>query len=220
MPTLSSAPTIPAVFHFVWLGEPMRQFFKDCIQSWRDRHPSWQVIVWDEDMVPPLKNQELFDDAETIAPRGNGALQFRADILRYEILWRLGGVYVDCDFECQRPIDDLIRDAQVFAAWEETDHWINNAIMGAVPHHPMLEALVNGLPESVRELAPGMRPNAFSGPQYLTGVAGAFKHDLTILPKDMFYPYLWNELERGGEDFPHAYAIHHWNNMRTMAHAH
>ena len=32
----------------------------------------------------------------------------RADVLRYEILRRHGGVYVDVDVECLRPLDDLL----------------------------------------------------------------------------------------------------------------
>jgi mannosyltransferase OCH1-like enzyme len=32
----------------------------------------------------------------------------KSDIWRYEILFRLGGVYVDTDFECVRPFDSLL----------------------------------------------------------------------------------------------------------------
>lgn len=38
--------------------------------------------------------------------------------------------------------------------------------------------------------------------------------DVTIFGAELFYPYLWNELERRDEAFPDAYAVHHWELSR------
>lgn len=210
------APAIPKVFHFCWFGGEVPPPFEDFMKTWMDHHQHWMFKFWTDDSVPELRNQDMFDAAEEIAPGYEG--QLRGDIARYELLWRFGGVYVDMDFECQKNIDALIRRVQCFAAWEETDVWVNNAIMGAVRQHPFLEALVFGLPDRV--LHNTGRPNVITGPQYLTGVYRAFKGDVRVFPKELFYPYLWNELERGNEEFPEAYAVHHWNNARRrIAHA-
>jgi hypothetical protein len=34
---------------------------------------------------------------------------------------------------------------------------------------------------------------------------------VTIFGADKFYPYLWDEPERAGDEFPDAYAVHHWS---------
>ncbi len=41
-------------------------------------------------------------------------------------------------------------------------------------------------------------------------------HEITIFPRCWFLPYLWDELERGGESFPNAYAVHHWRHRREL----
>lgn len=201
--------TIPRRLHFIWLGPPMPDHLAAYIVSWRDLHPDWDHHLWTEHELRWLANQSLFDHAEDHTPHVG---QFRADIARYEILHRLGGVYVDCDFEARRPIDDLL-DVGCFAAWEIDDVWVNNAILGATPGHPFLADLIDGLPANVTRTR-GKRPNVMTGPQYLTPVYRRHADTVTVHPSRCFYPYLWNELHRAGEDFPDAYAVHHWENAR------
>lgn len=207
---------IPKLFHIVWFG-PMPHSLAVCVDTWVEKHPDWRFIRWGWHNLPGLRNRDLFDRAPELVPEHVG--QFRSDLLRYELLEQYGGVYVDCDFECKRPLDDLLRQVHggMFAAWEDPGVWVNNAIMGAVPEHPVATMLIDGLEEHVVEnLAPGVRPNVLSGPQYLTKVLnGCQQGAATVFPKDWFYPYLWDELHRADESFPDAIAVHHWNNMRV-----
>lgn len=201
---------IPKIFHRIWVGGPMPDHLADYGATWEKHHPGWEHRLWTDDNMPALRNQHLYDQAETIAPNNVG--QFRADIARYELLGAHGGVYIDCDFECLRPIDELLDGVSCFAAWEETGRWVNNAIMGCTLGHTLMSTLVARLPRNVK-LRRGARPNILSGPQFLTPLIAG--HGVTVFDKDLFYPYLWNELERGDEQFPDAYAVHHWNNRRT-----
>lgn len=183
------------------------------MDTWCDRHSGWEIKRWDESDAKGLRNQRLFSLAEEIA--GPHANQFKSDILRYEILEVEGGVYVDCDFECRLPIDDLVRSSKPgFAAWERQGVWLNNAFMGAVPYHPAITKLIDELEVSVNRRQPGSRPNIYSGPQFFTPIALAHASMFSFLPQAWFYPYAYNELHRQGEDFDGAYAVHHWNNQR------
>lgn len=200
---------IPTQFHFIWFGGTIPEEWEECIWSWRDRHPRWLFNVWGEDDLFDLTNQELFDSARSLAPGSEG--QFCSDIARYEILHRHGGVYVDVDMECLKPIDDLIRDEKVWAAWEETGCWVGNSILASEAGSQVLARLIGDLPTNVHLLA-GKRPNRMTGPQFLT--PRWLASEARTLPKNWFYPYLWNELDRRGEEFPDSYAVHHWNNAR------
>lgn len=201
---------IPRIIHQIWLGDPMPDHLAIYCTTWAEHHPGWEHRLWTDGDFGWLRNQRLFDTAQRHTPHVG---QFRADIARYEILHRFGGVYVDCDFECRRPIDDLL-DADSFAAWEEDDVWVNNAILGAVPAHPLMADLIARLPASVARHR-GKRPNVMTGPQFLT--QRARRHHITVHPARLFYPYSWSELDRQGEDFPDVYAIHHWDNARRRA---
>ena len=61
----------------------------------------------------------------------------RADILRLELLHRHGGVYLDADFECLKPIDPLLDGVSCFLGLLDSGR-VSNAVIGAVPGHPLL----------------------------------------------------------------------------------
>lgn len=200
---------IPKILHHIWVGPPMPDRLVPYVESWRTLHPTWEHRLWTG--FDDLENQRLYDAAEKVTPHVG---QFRSDLARYEILFRHGGVYVDCDLEALRPIDDLL-DAPAFAGWEVEGRWVNNAILGAEPGHPLMRRCIDAIPGSVRRNR-GKRPNVMTGPHLLTAmsVSGLHRDDFVIHPQTAFYPYLWSELGRQGEDFPESYAVHHWENAR------
>lgn len=202
---------IPQVIHRIWVGPPMPDHLAAYGDTWRAHHPGWEHRLWTEANMPELRNQRLYDQADRITPGHEG--QLRADIARYEILERFGGVYVDCDMECLRPLDRLLDGVDCFAGWEKQNRWVNNAILGAVPGHPFIAALVAGVERNVRRRW-GARPNILTGPQYLTPVYRRHAAEVTVFPQGRFYPYSFLELDRQGETFPDAYTVHHWENRR------
>lgn len=180
-------------------------------RTWQTLHPDWGHWLWGEADLRWLRNQALYDRAEKLAPGSEG--QLRSDLARYEILHRHGGLYVDCDMEALRPFDPLM-EAECFAGYED-DRWVNNAVLGAVPGHPLLAKLVVEAPRSIARNA-GRRPNRMTGPHLLTRLCAGRK-DVTLHPREAFYPYSYKELDRQGEEFPDSWAAHHWDNQRKRA---
>lgn len=179
-------------------------------RTWADLHPGWEHWLWDEGSLGWLQNRDLFDRAEEITPHVG---QFRSDLARYEILLHHGGAYVDCDMEARKPIDDLLH-CDVFAC-RETDTFLNIAVIGSAPNHPLFADLVDGLPARVAACdGMGWRPNRITGPHYFTPAAR--RHGVTELPQEAFYPYAYDELDRANEEFPDSYAVHHWDNKRKL----
>lgn len=200
---------IPRTFHFVWCGGPMPVRLRRYVQSWQTVHPDWDVRLWGDDDLGWLRNQSLFDAADMIA--GDHAGQLMSDIARLEILERHGGVYVDCDFEALRRIDDLCISG-AWLAWETNGVWANNAIMASEPGLPVWSELIEALPGNVDKHRKA-RPCVMSGPQFITPrVVG--RRDVEIHRAELFYPYRWDELHRQDESFPEAFAVHHWGNQR------
>ena len=181
-------------------------------EGWQALHPDWKMCLWTEEVIPPLVNQRLYDAASSICPGFEG--QFRSDLVRYEILNAFGGVYIDVDFECLKPIDELLEGVEAFCAWEIPGEVANNAIMGCTPFHRLAFDLIAGLPARVSKYA-GKRPAQMTGPHYLTSVLRQHP-EATIFAQELFYPYGCHQLDRAGEEFPQAYGIHHWNNQRRL----
>lgn len=180
--------SIPSVIHYIWLGpRPLPEEFEPFVASWRAHHPDWTHRLWTEGTLPEGLRPEVYERLRHPAER--------ADILRLELLAREGGVYVDTDFECLRPIDNLLAGVELFAA-EYKDGRINNAILGARPSHPLL---VRGL----AELRPLDRYGPFdkeaTGPFFVDRLFRG--SNAVVFPRRLFYP-TW-------EERPGAYAFHH-----------
>lgn len=191
----------------------MPEQFAEWRAGWQVRHPQWEHVLITDENLPPLRNQELYDWAEHIAPGFEG--QLRADVLRYELLAEYGGVYADLDCEALRPLDGFL-EAPAFCGWEVQDRWANNAVMGAERGHPWVEALVTGLPASVLRNE-GRRPSVVSGPRYLTPITRQHP-DVVIHPQATFYPYGFTEVGTPAEHgpWPGSFVAHHWNNTRRL----
>lgn len=207
-------PNIPKIIHQMWIGPPMPDYMKRCSETWLAHHPTWAYVLWGENQIyttNPEKRWENWPLVDQAARISREPYQFISDVLRYEILNKHGGVWVDMDMECQKPIDNFCHFLPAWMGWEVPGRWANNAIIGATRNHPFLREAINLLPVSV-EANRGLTNTKISGPQFITPIAR--RNGVQFLPKDFFYPYLWNELHRRDEAFPDSYAIHHWNNRR------
>jgi hypothetical protein len=196
---------IPRVFHQIWLGGPPPEKVHRFGATWMRLHPGWEMRLWHDGNVPDLRNGRLFEAAAAPAQK--------ADILRYELLLDHGGVYLDSDFECFRNLEPLLAGVRAFCGREDPVR-VANGLIGCVPGHPLLAAVVAALPDSVAWL-PGRGPNEQTGPDLLTRVLleqealGA--ESATVFGPEVFYPYHWSELDRADEEFPEAYAAHRWS---------
>ena len=118
----NSQKNIPKIFHFIWIGKnSIPESYIHYIQSWIFYHQDWTFYFWNDNNIPLIFNQKLYDNSTVYAQK--------ADILRYEILYKYGGIYIDCDFLCVKPIDDLIINMDGFSAYESKEY-IAIGIMG------------------------------------------------------------------------------------------
>lgn len=191
---------IPRIFHRIWVGKnPMPQEFVEYGHSWEKHHPNWEFMTWTDQNMIPLLNQAEYDKATTPA--------LKSDIARIEILYRFGGVYLDCDFECFKNIEPLLENVDEFAAWQD-DYIIATGIMGCIADHPDFQTLTYYMTPHIR--LNYEKPLPFqAGPVYLTKLLRKSK-DAVIFPKALFYPYYYTEMEKKGAVFSQAYAAHHW----------
>lgn len=143
--------------------------------------------------------------------------------MRYEILYRYGGVYCDVDLECLKSIVTLLpkteTDPVMILCNENDDRSVtycsNSWIAVTSSHHPALEKIMDRLSSAEyqsRILHSNCGANETTGPHLLGwGISEELKN-ITILPRIYFYPFLWynkDAKDRNGP-FPDSYAIHHW----------
>ena len=199
---------IPKIFHQIWINRndpELPERFRAYRDGWLALHPDWEYKLWNLDNLDfTPQRMDLVNSAPNYAQM--------ADVLRYEILLRHGGVYLDTDFECLRNIDPILIGVKNFSCSED-GRSISIGIIGAEPNSIYMERCVRALPERVGESCTAIE----TGPGLLTrvllgeGLAG----DFVLFPREWFYPYLYDEPNRANENFSQAYAVHRWASSWT-----
>ncbi len=188
---------IPRTFHFIWLGpRELPEKHRDWIESWEFHHPEWNIRIWGNDDVPRLRNQEQFDRARSWAGK--------ADILRVEIVFEHGGVFLDTDFECLRPIDGLIANCDGFLARSHPSCRIANGVFGATPGHEFLNKVIRDIPKYFRPDEPD-----WTGPTLFTRLGRSFP-DIRIFEQKVFFPINADEklALHALPEWPGSYGLH------------
>jgi hypothetical protein len=133
----------------------------------------------------------------------------RSHLLRFELLNKYGGVYVDTDVEPLKSATKLFARlsedgcGSAFCAAED-DGTAGVAVLGCNPGDPLIRAAVEGLPAS---LAKGGDAPTVSGSHYFTKLLHA-SPDWRVYGWENFYPVHWSGRQQG--DKATAFAAHHW----------
>ena len=157
---------IPKIIHQIWVGtSPIPEQEQDFIESWKSLHPSWKHMMWTNENIHaldiPSNCLEALENAE-------GVWSCQADILRYIATLRHGGVYIDSDIECYKPIDELITDQLEFLGLKPRPeaNWITNAFYGVTRNHSLMQSLVKEINSPPKEVVQKKKCYLW-GPQYM-----------------------------------------------------
>ncbi len=202
---------IPPILHQIWIGpKPFPEKYKAWQRTWQSLK-GWTYKLWTNEDVEALKliNRELFK-SET----NPGA---QSDIVRLEILYQFGGVYVDTDFECLQPdlFDALAKTYDLFSGLSPLDTRtlvVANGLIGAVPKHPVIKACIDllsqedpssgtdvgtdGIKKAVKIVSRG--PGLFTKMLLLHVDAPGYRD--IIFPATFFYPLGLHQMKKTSFD--------------------
>lgn len=202
---------IPKILHQIWIGpKPAPTKFMD---TFRDKHPDFEYIRWTESEIEKRGFQMECTDAFNQMSEING----KADILRWELLYKYGGIFQDADSACIEPFDDTFLDKTAFAGFEnETARLglVATGTMGFPPKHPLCRAAIDWMltndscPESC-----GKRAWYTVGPGLLTRLLETGKYpDFSVFPSYSFIPYHFTGIEYNGHK--KVYCFQEWGSTK------
>ncbi len=196
----------------IWLGD--KKMPTEWMETWQKMNPDFIYHVFDYDAIKMfgLKNDKVFEDFMQ-AKEYHGA----CDVARIELVERLGGIYIDCDCTCIKTLDKApFMDAEFFAVYdhEVPGHAgrINNGVIGAIEHHPILKNYIKKIGEA-KEIRP---PWKTIGGTLLTECVKEQKPNLfiQILPAYTFWPENHNGLKTRIEG--ECYSQHFWGTSKNL----
>lgn len=178
---------IPKVIHRT-IHRDTNEVIEACWEKMQQLHPEWEFKTWyDEDEYPYV--------GEHLSKCPSGA--FKADLIRLDVLYRFGGVYLDSDVYLVKPIDELL-EHEAFCSGEY-DVAFGNIAFGAVAEHPAIKAALEVAIAKVDDVAPtitfyseGVKNPQAWGP-FVHTQAFLSRDDIVRLPTKSFQPYLLNQ---------------------------
>ena len=212
---------IPKKIHQIWLGGEVPEKYQRLRETWIKLHPDWEYKLWgDED----AEKFGMINDLAFRTVKNYGA---KADIFRYEILYREGGVYADTDFECIKSFNDFTH-LSFFSGTERQAYPFSfNGLIGCVKHHDIMFELISLIKDkNIRQEYGWDKIMALTGPDCFADVVLKYistHNDATIIfPTNFFYPMPNNFRLEIREDntanrkriygyiTPMTYAVHLW----------
>lgn len=135
--------SIPRVLHFIWVGDEAK-FPAACVETWRRNHPQYEIQVWGNSELIGMEwqNQRHIDQMLELKYPRCGV----ADLMRWEILGREGGIALDADSISLKPLPEWIFECNILAPWEnekERPRLVANGYVRARVGHPTFLRMVN-----------------------------------------------------------------------------
>eukprot|EP00898_Chlorokybus_atmophyticus_P008770 jgi/Chlat1/8895/Chrsp92S08208 len=184
-PEASQTDRIPHIIHQQWKDENnIPEHWQAPSQSWKDLHPNFTYIMWNDTMCRDFIAKEHAWFLPTYDSYPHNIQRF--DSVRYFILYTHGGIYSDMDIGAERHVGDLLKYDAVIPVTKPVG--LTNSLMLSIPKHPFFEKIVKHLPDYNRNFILPYSTVMFStGPMYLTAQYSVYRNnDVVVLPRRQF----------------------------------
>ncbi len=182
--------------HYCWFGDkPLPKLARKCIESWKKYLPDYKIIKWNEENVN-------LDECPFIRMAyDQKAWAFVADYARTKALKEMGGIYFDTDMEVTKDISQLLKD-ETFLGIEDTGK-VNSAVWYEAKDNAYLPTTLLKKYQSFKVFKKE-ESTQISIPILITEILNEcgfdksnkniqkLKHNISIYPRDYFYPYSYN----------------------------
>lgn len=185
---------IPKIIHQTWKDDKIPKELEIYVNQVKNLNPDWEYILWtDKDMLEFVK-KEFQDFLETY--NGYPKNVMRADAFRYLLMYRIGGVYLDLDYEVLKPFD--FNDKKVVLPFNRQKangdylDGIGNCFFASEPNHQFWLDVINSLKDGDNSNLNKEQPYSTleeetTGPAFLTRVLMQKKHADIYNPDRIIY---------------------------------
>jgi len=208
--TSTKSEEIPRIIHMVWISsrlgtQPPRKF-DDNRKKFQELHPNWEVKLWTDESCQKL----LAEDYPWFAPTYDKlkTVIIKVDSMKYAVLHKYGGVYVDMDMIPSFNIENVTQGTHAMMILDNNDEKggnINNNFMGSVSGHPFFLDMLHTI-GSLAEL-PVRRHNKYADTLCLTG---------WMVTTPIWKGKYKGKMEGEGEMNGAKYAVYHSNDIEAV----
>ena len=199
--------SVPKIIHQLWIGE--KPIPINALNSVKNMNPDYEYMFWCEDKLKELSIPKKYSQKIRLMEELNG----KADMYRWIILKKYGGVFVDADMVSIQPIDDFLLNESFFC-WENEMARPNlcaTSIMGLTPNHIICEQAIDWIINN-RITSPAWKS---VGPLLLSNIYHSLedKSVVKVYPSYYFLPDHHSGIHYKGHG--KVYMTHEWGSTRN-----
>ena len=184
------------LIHQIWIGKNAPPtFWLDSVRRFAEQY-GHTYMFWDEQAIKTLSLQHRnYYEFLYKEKRFAGA----SDILRYEILYQYGGIYIDADTVILKPKEfhEFLQkhDGKFFIGCEKDDcRLYANGTIGIPKGDPFMKEVLDSLDAHWRNNIE--KPDwKLTGPYYFTDKMREKKPEFVSIPRHIFYPIKWYDIK-------------------------
>ena len=126
---------IPKKIHYCWFWKNDKpQDFLTFLETWKKYCPDYEIIEWNED------NFDLSLCEYTKRAYDNKKWAFVSDYVRFAVLEKHGGIYMDTDVEVYKNLDIFLNDSCFLWFQDKKNLW--GAVIWCEKNHPFISEVV------------------------------------------------------------------------------
>lgn len=236
-------PKIPFITHMIWSGIAFPKKYHLFRKSWLEKQPHWTHIFWVDNQenyifgdyledISSLKddllngkyagktividfrklqlyNQKFYDCANNVGEK--------TDILKYELVYLFGGVYIDIDFECINALDVLNKKYDFYVGIQPLDETLalGAALFAGLPGDPILKYSIDTIKNDNHKKTVIERTGPIHFTQSFWTLAEKVPGKVIAFPASYFYPIgIRKKHLRRSQVLQllksESFALHHW----------
>tara|TARA_R110002012_G_scaffold70865_1_gene182240 strand:+ start:3739 stop:4569 length:831 start_codon:yes stop_codon:yes gene_type:complete len=191
---------VPKIIHQIWIGDKPAP--ETCMETIKKDNINFEYMRWSQKELNKLDISKTLDLKIKCMKEYCG----KADIWRYVILKKYGGIFIDADSISIEPLDDFLFN-KAFMAFENEmvrPNLVANGIMAFPPNHGFISMLLNHI-ESNPIQSPAWQN---TGPLLVTKMLRQYPlKDIQLFPSYLFYPDHHQQVKYQGHGKVYMYQL-------------
>jgi mannosyltransferase OCH1-like enzyme len=138
---------IPKIIHQTWKNDNIPIEWQDYVQTLKTINPDWSYKLWTDKLMLEFVEKEFKFFLKTYVQFPKNVM--RADVFRYLLMYKIGGVYLDLDYEVLKPFDfgahKVILPYNREIKFGDQYDGLGNCFFGSIPGHEFWLDAINSL---------------------------------------------------------------------------
>ena len=180
---------IPRIIHQTWKNKEVPAQWQKYQEKVKELHPGWHYILWTDDDNSAFVKKEFPEFYPVFEAFPKSIM--RADVIRYLIMYKIGGLYLDLDYEMLKPFQCTDKElvlpvSRQFALGDKMD-LLGNCIFASAPNHIFWKKMIDDLQKNPPRVNNYMEVLGATGPFFLTRIFDEGNYSDAFLPQRIIF---------------------------------